>query len=551
MQPSDARFLSFAFASADLLFETDLEGRIAFALGATRGLADGADKDLVGRNWRSLVVEADRSLVSALLDHLKVGARCGPVRIRLAAGRKDEPAYARLNACRLPGNERRIACTLSRAAPPADAAAGAPLDGEARLLDGKAFAALATEIAGRANSYEPSAQMMLLELPELTAIRSRLPEASAADLLRKIGTLINLSSVDGRSAGRLSETRFGLIHQGGADALPGQIAEVARALDPAGEGTQVAHAELSLAPEGLKAPHAVRSIRYALASFAEKGADGAPDAAAAFERIFAETAEKMERFETRMRCNDFEYHYQPIVSLESGAVHHYEMLVRFEKGASPAETIRFAEELGLIQRVDLACCSHAADLLEARRDSLKLAVNVSGESLTDPAFVTRLVALLGAKRAIAPRLFVEVTESAAIRDLAAAAKAVDAIRRLGPRVCLDDFGAGAASFPYLQALSVDFVKIDGAYVKRLGQSRRDDAMLRGMVRLCVDLEVGIIAEMIETEEQATALRELGIGLGQGYFFGRPEATPAAPEPYRRPQRAAVSGRRRGVRETWE
>lgn len=93
---------------------------------------------------------------------------------------------------------------------------------------------------------------------------------------------------------------------------------------------------------------------------------------------------------------------------------------------------------------------------------------------------------------------------------------------------LDDFGAGSASFQYLQALTVDFVKIDGAYIKRLGRSQKDDAMIRGLVRLCEDLSVGTIAEMVETRDQVEQLRAFGVQYAQGYFFGKPTAEPSVP-----------------------
>jgi EAL domain-containing protein (putative c-di-GMP-specific phosphodiesterase class I) len=108
-----------------------------------------------------------------------------------------------------------------------------------------------------------------------------------------------------------------------------------------------------------------------------------------------------------------------------------------------------------------------------------------------------------------------------------AANAVRQLREDGHFVCLDDFGAGAASFPYLQALEIDYVKIDGAYVKALqtqGQDR-DRAILKGMVWLCKELNIGTVAEMVETEDQARLLLDFGIDYGQGYLFGRPEPNP--------------------------
>src|SRR3546814_8686804 len=122
------------------------------------------------------------------------------------------------------------------------------------------------------------------------------------------------------------------------------------------------------------------------------------------------------------------------------------------------------------------------------------------------------------------QLIFEITESTQITNLVHAAAAVRQLRDDGHSVCLDDFGAGAASFPYLQALDVDYVKIDGAYVKALQtkEYERDRAILKGMVWLCKELGIGTVAEMVEPEDQAGLLRDFGIDYGQGYLFGRPE-----------------------------
>src|SRR5262249_37678626 len=98
---------------------------------------------------------------------------------------------------------------------------------------------------------------------------------------------------------------------------------------------------------------------------------------------------------------------------------------------------------------------------------------------------------------------------------------VSRLRQRGFRVCLDDFGAGSSSFHYLNSFPVDFVKIDGKYVKNAIDSPRDRAFLKAMAQLCHDLDTATIAEMIETDAQAQLMRDLGVGYGQGYLFGKP------------------------------
>jgi EAL domain-containing protein (putative c-di-GMP-specific phosphodiesterase class I) len=118
----------------------------------------------------------------------------------------------------------------------------------------------------------------------------------------------------------------------------------------------------------------------------------------------------------------------------------------------------------------------------------------------------------------------EVTESLAIKDLARAGRILTQLREAGHRICLDDFGAGSSSFPYLQALAVDFVKIDGSYVDRMAMSREDRSIVAAMASMCKKLDVATIAEKIEHEEQARMLLDLGVlrtGLSVRATDGRP------------------------------
>ncbi len=315
-----------------------------------------------------------------------------------------------------------------------------------------------------------------------------------------------------------------------------------------GEGVAVGRTDVDLGFERLAPDEAMKAIRYVVNGFAVSPG-GAPMPATltnAFEHMVQETVHRMSRFTETVRLDDFSVAYQPIVDLETRDVRHFEILARFKDGESPFETIRFAEQVGIIERFDLGVCLRAIRQLEAPDcdPRLALAVNISGKSIENALFVKCLTELLDKHRGSSGRLVLEITESSELHDLAQVDRIVQAIRKRGCVVCLDDFGAGAASFQYLQALSVDYVKIDGAYVKRLGQSPRDDAMMKGIVHLCRDLGIKTIAEMVETQEHATQLRVMGVEFGQGFLFGRPAPTPALPRDIRR------VFRRRGVNETW-
>jgi EAL domain-containing protein (putative c-di-GMP-specific phosphodiesterase class I) len=544
------RFVSFAFASADLLFEVNTGGVVTFAMGASTGLTEASDRELVGRHWSTIIHVDDQPYIGALMGSLGIGSRCGPVMVRLAiAGLEGTPRPGVFSACRLPGDEDRIACTLSRAtASVAANAATRRRDAETQLLEKDSFSDVVADVAAAAAGLAQPVALTLLDIPGLAELQQRLPASTMSELIRGVGAVLRTASIDGNAAGRVADTRFGVLHQDGAAGLPAQIVDLTRKMDPTGEGVAVGRTDVDLGFDRLAPDEAMKAIRYVVNSFAEKPADAPMPATLsnAFEHMVHETVHRMSRFSETVRLDDFSVAYQPIVDLETRDIKHFEVLARFKDGESPFETIRFAEQVGIIERFDLGVCLRAIKQLEAQDcdPRLALAVNISGKSIENALFVKCLTDLLDKHRGLSGRLILEITESSELHDLMQVDRIVQQIRKRGCVVCLDDFGAGAASFQYLQALSVDFVKIDGAYVKRLGQSPRDDAMMKGIVHLCRDLGIKTIAEMVETQENASTLRSMGVEFGQGFLFGRPEKTPALPRDIRRVVR------RRGVNETW-
>src|SRR4029079_18824132 len=203
--------------------------------------------------------------------------------------------------------------------------------------------------------------------------------------------------------------------------------------------------------------------------------------------------------------------------------------------------VAFIEALGIANTFDLAVASKVLGLVE-QQAGVHIAFNVSGATIASPSSFGMLDAILAKGRKLAPRLLIEITETAAIADLENAGKAIAALRAMGYRVGLDDFGAGAASINYLHAFQVDFVKFDGAMIKKIGSSKRDDALLAGLARLCGEMGATTIAEWIETETMAKAAREMGFHHGQGKWLGAPlKEFPVAQTPV---------GKRRGVTESW-
>ncbi len=144
-----------------------------------------------------------------------------------------------------------------------------------------------------------------------------------------------------------------------------------------------------------------------------------------------------------------------------------------------------------------------------------VAINVSGHSISDPKFCDNLNKLLTRHFGLEDHLSLEITESAEISDLKGVNQAIQEFRRVGFKVALDDFGAGAASFDYLNSFDVDTVKFDGPVVSRAVKTRKGKAFLKSMATLCHEIEIETIAEMVEDAPLADFLKQCGIELGQG------------------------------------
>ncbi len=221
---------------------------------------------------------------------------------------------------------------------------------------------------------------------------------------------------------------------------------------------------------------------------------------------------------------------QRIVSLGTGESHHEEVLLRMigEDGGlvAPGAFLPAAERFGLMPALDRWVVSKAIDLLRARPER-RLFVNLSGTSLGDQALLSEIEALVGASGLPAGALTFEITETAAIADIAGLQRWARRLKEAGCGFALDDFGTGFSSFAYLQSLPVDLVKIDGSFVRDLDTNPTNRALAGAMITVAHALGKTVVAEMVERAPIAEILKELGAEYGQGWYWGRPEPTEAA------------------------
>ena len=223
---------------------------------------------------------------------------------------------------------------------------------------------------------------------------------------------------------------------------------------------------------------------------------------------------------------------QPIVTSRSHEPELYECLLRMRRldgsVVSASEFIHVAEQFGLSKLIDYRVLELAVDLLRAT-PKIKLALNISATTTTDPQWMAALEGFTGKDRTLTERLTVEITETAAISDIKAAIKFVSTLKALGCRVALDDFGAGYTSFRSLRELGVDMVKIDGSFIENLGTDAEDEVFVRTLIDLARSFGVVTVGEWVSDERTVKLLEKAGVSYMQGYFFGAPELQRDEPE----------------------
>ena len=220
--------------------------------------------------------------------------------------------------------------------------------------------------------------------------------------------------------------------------------------------------------------------------------------------------------------------YQPIVDAASRKPIEYECLLRMIRPdgsmMGAAQFIPAAEQLGLVRLVDRHALEMAVEALRAHPE-LCLSVNVSGTTANDSAFLKSFVEYVREHSAVADRLVVELTETAALHHFEENAQFVSRLREMGCQVAIDDFGAGYTSFRNLQMLRVDTVKIDGSYVVSLTSSPENQIFVRTLVDLAKNFNLKTTAEWVGSESEALMLESFGVDHFQGYYFGEPTLNP--------------------------
>lgn len=521
------RFIAFAFAASDFLMEITKKGDILFAAGQVQTLTGGTSDSLVGQKWLSYFTEESHGNLGALLKGVHRAGRLGPLLVDILNRQTKKTHRALVMGMTMPGSEN-VYLTFNATQSFFDfLAVGDHKD--SKLLDGKQFEAAAIKAFQEAKQKGKELEVTFLDVDQINKYKKGLSIEEANNFNDNFNAVLKEQSFQGNAASQVDEGKYALIHD--AEITPDFIERKIKELitrSGAKEGdidlkSKTVDANL----DTLNEREARRALIYTINQVEKNGLDAAgDDLAKGFDDYLDENAAKITRLKALVGQQAFKLHFQPIVFIPSEELCHYEALVRFETDTSPYELIVFGEDIGIAPDIDMAILKQAIGMVEVKQKdnpSIRVAVNISGQSIQSERFFDKMIELLDETKISSENLLFEITESTAIGDLDKVNNQIQRLRRKKFEVCLDDFGAGAASFQYLNGLEIDCVKIDGKYIRDALNSSRDEAMVRNLARMCQDLGVTTIAEMVETQEQLDYLVKIGVDKGQGWIFGKPQS----------------------------
>ena len=245
----------------------------------------------------------------------------------------------------------------------------------------------------------------------------------------------------------------------------------------------------------------------------------------------ADDVATMNRLRAALETDRFELLYQPLMHITTRTISHYETLLRLptETGVlRPESFLPAAFRFGLMPDIDRWVLKRVVQALAELTPSmpgLKLSTNLSGFAFEDEGLADYLKAVLKDHGIEGDRLILEITEQLAVRFAASTDRQLAMLRDLGCELAIDDFGSGYSSFTYLKRLPVDFLKIDGAFIKNLARDKVDQAMVRMVGEVARAAGIETVAEYVNSAATFELLAKYGIDYAQGYYIGKPMAQP--------------------------
>ncbi len=556
--PSPTRARSTAWETLDSLGEgvitTDVSGRIDYVNQAGEQLIGVSAVEALGKDMTEIITLLDESDRRSLGDPVR---HCLTTQAKVTAGRRG------LMISRGGGEERSVELTVTPLKSQKGDLLGTVIvvrdvselrgitkqmsyqashDALTGLVNRREFERRLEEALEMAHSDDAHHVLCYLDLDRFKVVNDSCGHLAGDGMLREVAALIKEAVRDSDTVGRLGGDEFGMLLVGCPLDKARQIADdVVRKVGDYrfvwkdrifNIGVSVGLIEIS---HESGAPEEVMSAADSACYVAKKQGSHVHVYSARDEAVARHRGEIqwLQRLQLALKENRFELMAQPIVATAQDATHGpaLEVLLRLQDenvpgGISPVEFLRAAERYRLMSDVDrwvvqaaLTALGRGGIRLPAQRS---LAINLSGQTLGDPQFLEYVVDVLD-RTGVAPgQLCFEVTENSVITNIEHAQRFIDVLHGMGCQFALDDFGRGLSSFGNLKNLSLDYLKIDGTFIRNLAHDTVNQAMLAAMIKLARTLNFQVIAEQVEDAGALEMTTKMGVDFVQGFHLGRPQ-----------------------------
>jgi diguanylate cyclase (GGDEF)-like protein/PAS domain S-box-containing protein len=561
--PARPRAMATLDAMGESVITVDADGRIDYINHAAEQMLGLIFDQAVGRSFAevaSLVDEADRrSLGDPVRKALTTGGR-------VTVGRRAVlvPAHG--------GLERSVEISVSPLRLEGDAIIGVVLvlhdtselrgitrqmtyqashDALTGLVNRREFERRLQEALDSAQTGDIAHALCYLDLDRFKAVNDTCGHSAGDNMLREVATILKDAVRDSDTVGRIGGDEFALLLVGCPLEKARQIADdVVRAVNEYrfvwkdkifNIGVSVGLVEIGRDSGAIED---IMSSADSACYVAKKQGGIHVHVYSAREEANARHRGEMhwlQRLQGALRDNKFELYYQPIVHARAGGLRGpaLEVFVRLEgengqPGAPPAEFIRAAERYRLMPHVDRWVVQTVLSALG--RGGMKLprgrsvAINIAGQTLGDAEFLEFVVDCFDHTGAVPTDICFEVTESSVVANLDHARRFIEVLHGMGCEFALDDFGSGLSSFTYLKTLPMDYLKIDGSFIRNLAADTVNQALVAAMIELSRSLKFRVVAEQVEDQSSLDTVKSMGIDFVQGFVIGRPQPLSITPVP---------------------
>ncbi len=539
----EEHFHSLVQNSSDVITLIGRHGSIRYQSASVERILGYREDELIGKQFGDLVHTEDRTQVLRKIDEA-INIVAPPIAVECRLRRVDDsycPAEVTItNLLELPAVRGLVLNTR-------DVSERKALE---EKLTHQAFHDSLTNLPNRAafrigldhalqGGSEGRIAVLFLDLDDFKAVNDTLGHTIGDQLLVAVGARIASTLRPGDTVARLGGDEFAVLLKKMEDEqIAGRVAErITRQLvPPFAIGGKEISIRASIGIAGLvsgqeAADELIRNADVAMYIAKAKGKARVVQYEASLANAAIERMELEHDLRTALQEKQFFLQYEPVIMLESGAIHSVEALVRWNhprRGLlAPADFIGVAEQSGLI--IDLGRWVLQQATRDGRRwqvrypsaSPLRISVNLSGRQLERPELIKEVVDAVDAAGLDPQSLILELTESVLLADTEPVARTLQELRSLGFRLALDDFGTGYSSLGHLRDFPVDILKMDASFVAGIGHGLADGAILRAVIGLANSLGLMTISEGIERQEQLAALNAMGCNAGQGFYFSKP------------------------------